>query len=333
MKMQRRKIVLSSTHVDRHKDKIDKQALIKALPDLTGEERLRWLANHRRDLPPLGYISEVNLHEEGNNAYVIGETFPYEERNEVEWDSSLFVEQSAVLYPLIDRHKNEADQFKISLDKNNFTSIKELDKVSGEIAKIFQNDIKLAIHTRKAEVNIPELVITIAKWHFVTQLLKPFATKFLETLGEKSAEGTSNVIRKELKGLGTSVAKSFKIAWANATPKNKGMSLILEFPGGEESPHVYLIIKTNSPELIQKGFTERNFNSVREETENFKKCLDIAEITFVLNENGHYGFRFLITRNGKCVGKKLAFKERDKLCQRIISKNGSMNFSTAAEIE
>lgn len=332
--MKRQKIILSSTHVDKHNDKNDKSVFEKVLPTLTGADRMRWLANHRRDLPPFGYISEVSIQEDGDHAYLVGETFPYEIRKEVDWDTSLFVEESSVLFPFLDKFKGEDDRFKISVDKNSFKSLDDISKVGIEIGKIFEEEITLAVHIRKAITNVPELILTLGTMHYVSKLIRPFTTKYLETLGEKGGEATASMIRKGLKIFGGALAKSFKLVWSKVTPKDKGMSLILEIPGDEFNPHVFLFIKADRPEDIQKGFNEKNVNAVRKITEDFMKYMAVAEITFMLNGKGHFTFRFLITKDGRCVGKKGIFKERDKLAQRIISSNnGITNFSVAGEIK
>lgn len=327
------KIILSSTHIDRHNDKANITMFEKALPTLTGTDRMRWLANHRKDLPPFGYISEVKIQEEGDHAYLVGETFPYEERKEVEWDNTLYIEQSPVLFPFSDKFKGEVDQFKISVDKNNFKSLEDVSKTATEVAKVFKEEIKFAIHTRKSETNVPDLILTLGTMHYVVKIIKPFATKYLEALAEKSGEVTIPVIRKGLKAFGLAVSKLFKLVWEKVTPKDKGMSLILEIPGDEKSPHIFLYIKADKPEDIQKGFTERNFTAVRVATETFMKHLEVAEITFSLNDKGHFGFRYLLTKDGKCVGKKGIFKERDKLGQRLVAQSGGIpQFSIGAEI-
>jgi len=262
--MKRQKIILSSTHVDRHSDKNDKSVFEKILPTLTGSHRMRWLANHRRDLPPFGYISEVAIEEDGNHAYLVGETFPYEIRKEFEWDKNLFIEESSILFPFCDKFDGEIDQFKISVDKNSFKNFDDISKTGFEIGDIFKEDVKLAVHIRKAETNIPELILTLGTMHYVAKLIKPFTTKYLEVLGEKSGEGTASLIRKGLKAFGRAASKSFKLVLEKVTPKDKGMSLILEFPGDDLNPHIFLFVKADRPEDIQKGFNEKNVNSVRE---------------------------------------------------------------------
>jgi len=332
--MKRQKIVLSSTYVDRHNDRADIQVFVQALPGLTGNRRMRWNANHRRDLPPFGYISEVKIEENGNHAYLVGETFPYEERKEVEWDNSLFIEQSSRPFPLLDRFKDEPDHFKIYVDKNNFKSLDDIYRTRTELEAIFKEDIEIGLLARKAENNVPELAITLGKMYVAAQIIKPFATKFLEALAEKAGEATLPFVRKSLKAFGNTVTRSFKLVWEKVTPKDKGMSLILEFPGDENSPHIFLYIKARNPEDIQKAFTEKNFAKVKSETEGFVQVLQVEEITFALNENGHFGFRYLVTRDGATVGKKGVFKDRDKLGQRMVANSGGVpQFSIGAEIK
>lgn len=327
------KVVLASTHVDSHRDRIPRKVLENSLLNVTGERRIRWLMNHRRDIPPMGYISDITLKDDADHTYMLGVTYPYEQRTEIEWDDSLYMEQAVVKYPFIGQEGNETNEFGISLDKNNLTSMDELSAIDAQISEILRQEVRLRLHSRKALENIPELIITIAKCHIAYKLIKPFATKFLEKVGEESAVVATAKARNGLKELGISISKIFNIVWPKTTPKNKGLAFCIEFPGENgKYPHVYLLIKTETSDLITKGFTVKNIESVRNEIERMMKFFDVWEITFELNSNGHYAFRFLITSDGSTVGKKIAFKERDRMYKRIISREEGFGSSSGAAV-
>lgn len=313
------KIILATSKVDKHNDILTKEGMEKSLTSLTGERRLRWLINHRRDLPPLGYISNFSIQEDNSSvSYLIGETFHYDQRQAVEWDNTLIIERSDVMFPFIMRNNIASEKLSISLDKSNFPSLRDLEKVKSDIYKLLNGEVNLELHGRKALINVPEIVIQIAQYYPIYLILKPILLKgiekFSETIGEKLAEDSYATIKKKLKAFAGNMVRVANLIRANTVPQNKRLVTIFEIPG---KPQIHLIIRSDDPTLISKGLTEKNVAKVGAEIEKFSTYFDIEEITFILNEKGHWGFGFLVTEEGATVGKRTYFKERDKLYNSI----------------
>lgn len=60
-----KKTILRSTTVDNHGDYVGLEQLQDYVNAVNGNLKLRYLANHRRDLPPLGYLDNAEIMQAG----------------------------------------------------------------------------------------------------------------------------------------------------------------------------------------------------------------------------------------------------------------------------
>ena len=63
-------------------------------------------------------------------------------------------------------------------------------------------------------------------------------------------------------------------------------------------------------------------SNVLNEIDNLKKNVDIAKVQFILSNKGKWKFNYLLTADGKSIGKKSTIKKREKRNE-IILKNAS----------
>ncbi len=304
------KIIMSSSRKDKHGDIMSKQLLEKAVEDINSKHKLRWTIDHKRELPPLGRIDNAELLDKDDHYFLAAEPVKYSNREEISWDNTLIKESFDEPIYFTEIVNTPADEFEISLDKNNFSSFEIYEKLNKDILALSEEKVELAMHGRKAEIPIPEIVLTISKYGVLYLLLKPF----VEKIAEKLAEDTYDETKKRLKQFSNYVAKVVKLTREKALPKKRKLVTIFELHG---TPHIELFARTDDPSLISKGLTEKNLCLVRDEVERLSQFVEIGKIQFVLSENGKWKFNYLLTVKGEAIGKKSIFKTRDQLYKKI----------------
>jgi hypothetical protein len=304
------RIIISSTHVDSHGDIMTKEALEKAVVGINSNRKMKWTIDHKRELPPLGRVDKAELIQKGEYFLLTGQPFKYTVSNDVDWDNTLKIEKfDDVEFTYAEIDNIPAEEFEISLDHSNFTSFEEFEKLNKEIYEL-SNDVKLSMHSRKSEIPVPEIVLTISKYGALYLLLKPF----IEKIGEKLAEDFYDETKKQLKLFKVYLTKVIKLTRQKALPKKRKLITIIEIPG---NPHIELFARSDDAEFVAKAINENNLMLIGAEINRLANFIDIAKIQFVLNDNGRWGFNYLLTTKGEVLGKKKSFKTRDQLYQRI----------------
>lgn len=303
------RIVISSTHIDSHRDMMTKEALEKAVIDINSNRKMRWTLDHKRELPPLGLIDNAELIQKGEHYILTAQPFKYAIRREVEWDNTLQLEAFDEEFIFTEIDNTPAESFQISLDHSNFSSFEEFEKLNRDIYEL-SNDVELSMHGRKSEIPVPEILLTISKYGALYLLLKPF----VEKISEKLAEDFYDETKKQLKAFKSYLIKVVKLTRQKAIPKGKKLVTIIEIPG---MPHIELFARTDDAELISKGLTEKNLVAVGQEINRLSQFIEIGKIQFVLSDKGRWKFNYLLTMKGETIGKKSSFRTRDQLYKKI----------------
>lgn len=286
-----------------------KEALEHATISINSSRKMRWTIDHKRELPPLGRIDNAELIQKGEYYLLTAEPLKYSQRTEVDWDDTLHREAFDEEFMFTEIETEPAEKFEVSLDSTNFPSDEVFEKLNSAIYKI-SNEVELSMHGRKSEIPVPEIVMTISKYGVLYLLLKPF----VEKIGEKIAEDLYDETKKQLKSFKDYVSKVIRLTRDKAIPRNKKLVTVFEIPG---TPHIELFARTDDPELISKGLTEKNLQFVKEEILKLSSFVEIGKIQFVLNDKGRWKFNYLLTLKGETIGKKSIFKTRDQLYQKI----------------
>lgn len=304
-----KKVIISSATVDLHGDFTPIETLQQSLIQLNGVKKMRYLVNHRRDIPPIGYFDNGEINEINKVHHLMMEPIVFQNRSQISWDSKLLLEDGGQIISFM--KKKHSSSFQISVDKNNFSNINALQETEQKLKEINEENVILEQNIRKSLIPDPQIVLTLAS---LFTLLKPLLSK----IGEKFAEDLADDLYKSSKSKYNSfiskVVDSVGVLRKNIIPKNKVLHTIFEIPG---TPYIELHIKSDDVNRVEKGLRPSNLLKVYKKITSLQSKLNISEIHFVLNSKNNWDFSYLITEEGKVIGTKASFKKRDKLIERI----------------
>ncbi|MDV3674249.1 hypothetical protein CMU30_06885 [Elizabethkingia anophelis] len=303
------KFIIRSATIDHHGDYTSLNVLENTLIQLNGEEKIRYLVNHRRDIPPVGYFDNGEIKEVNSVHHLFMEPIAFQNRTSISWDSTLLSEDGGKYISFIKKEYN--DLFQISVDKNNFSNTDVLNEIGRKLNDINEGEIVLELGMRKSLLPDPQIVFTLASFY---SLLKPLLSKMGEKFAEEIADDLYKTSKSNFKKIINKVLESARILRKDMIPKNKILHTIFEIPG---MPYIELHVKSDEVNRIEKGLRPSNLLKVHKKVASLQRQLNIGEIHFVLNAKDNWDLSYLITEEGKIIGTKTAFNKRDKLFERI----------------
>jgi hypothetical protein len=310
------KVIIRSATIDLHGDLTTVEMLQDYANAVNGSLKMRYLANHRRDIPPIGYFDEAEIQYVDGVHHVWVLPVEYVERGTVAWDDSLVIAGKSTAIHLISRNSEKpGENITISVDKNNFQSLNELNKTGGLIHHTFEGKVALQLDMRKELYPDPRIVITLAPYVMILYpLVKPFLVKMGEKIAEDIAEDLYKKMKSGAKDLLGRLSSSVRSTRKNMVPADKTMLTIFEIPW---EPYIELHILSDDSTKVEKGLQPEKLAVVHQKTLDLQRYVDIAEIYFVLDSKNKWQFSYLLTTDGKAIGTKRAFKIRDELVNRI----------------
>nr|WP_121269851.1 hypothetical protein [Pedobacter schmidteae] len=322
------KVIVRSSTIDRHGDQTPLELMEKYVESVNGVLKMRYLANHRRDIPPIGYFDNGEIIKKEDIYHAVVEPISFTNRKPVDWDANFIIEDCNSSVSFIKRTEDNVQETRISLDKNNFNSFDSFNETGLNLHNLYRGSVILEANTRKAFLPDPQVVITLAKYYFIFYpLLKPI----LKRIGEKMADEISDYIydnsKEVAKKLINNLVDTVKLIRKDTIPKNKTLLTIFEIPG---DPYIELHIKSDDSSKIVKALTSNKLSKVHTQIRDLQENIDISEIYFVLNEKNKWQFSYLISKTGQILGTKSAFEKRDKLVNRI-NLSPTKAFSVGAE--
>ncbi|STD05126.1 hypothetical protein [Elizabethkingia anophelis] len=303
------KFIIRSATIDHHGDYTSLNVLENTLIQLNGEEKIRYLVNHRRDIPPVGYFDNAEIKEVNSVHHLFMEPIAFQNRTSISWDSNLLSEDGGKQISFIKKECNNL--FQISVDKNNFSNSNVLNETEDKLNEINEGEIVLELSMRKSIIPDPQVVITFATFY---SFLKPLLSKMGEKFAEDISDDLYKTSKSNFKKIISKILESVRILRKDMIPKNKILHTIFEIPG---IPYIELHVKSDEVNKIEKGLRPSNLLKVHKKVISLQRQLNISEIHFVLNSKDNWDLSYLITMEGKIIGTKAAFKKRDKLFERI----------------
>jgi hypothetical protein len=307
-----KRIVLSSNHRDRQGDVMAKEALEDAVVQINGDLKLPWTVEHKRYLPPIGRIVNALIVENGDHILLTAETENFSVREELDWNSALYIERFNEPAPFI-LDNAPVDKTTVSLDRSNFQSVEEYKAIIQEISQL-DDEVKVSSFMRKSLIPYPEIVIKVAEIWGLAHVLKPFADKFGEKIAEKFAEDVYDGGKEQLKKFLNYVLGIVKVTRGRLIPKTRTTVFVFQVPG---TPFVELIVDDPDPLLLAKGLSQEELNKVKEVIETFNLRYPVTKIQFILDNSGKWKLTFLLTATGNVIGDKAVFKARDLLVSEV----------------
>jgi hypothetical protein len=306
--------VISSSHRDSHGFVMTKEALEKMVLGINSDKRVRLGVDHRRDFPPKGRLENATLLEKDGFFYVEADFRSYENSAKVDWDETLMVEFFETPFTFIEIDDDIPESYSIFIDPQNFTSFEAAERFANELMSKKEIDLSVDFMGRKSAIPDPEIVFKLAGSALFYHILKPVAKK----IGEKIADEIADKAFEELKKLTKVISTTLKNAFTNLIPKNRPVTTVFELPG---KPHIELVARTRDQKVVLKGLTEKRLAKIKDQIEYLNNHVKIAKVQFILSPKGNWQFNYLLTEDGKSIGKKEAFAKRDKKLELMPKKN------------
>ena len=306
--------IITSTCIDRHGDRMTLEALERMVEYINNPNiKIRFGVDHRPDFPPKGIVCNATLVNKDGYFIVEADFCAFKESKVAEWDETLVIESFSNPFTFIEVESTPANVVSISTDPCNFVTEEDYKKFLDEIKKSVDMEVEMHETIRKSELPIPEITFTLTGSVLAYQLLKPT----LKKVGEKIADKISDKIIEDGAKAFILIEAALKEVFYRLLPKIRPVTVIFNYPG---EPHIQLIAKTRNSRLLLKALTK--LSNVFKEIENLKKNVDIAKIQFILDNKGKWSFNYLLTADGKSIGKKSAIAKREKRNE-IILKNAN----------
>lgn len=308
------KIVLTSSSMDSHGITISREMLLDAVVSVNAPYKMRYLVNHKREYPLLGFLDDAELIRKDEVDLVVAQPIFYTSQESVTWDENLLLERPIYPVKLKMRGENVAS-FVVTLDPNNFKTTQDYFRTVSDIQNATSEVLKVKTDMRKNQIPEPRLIISLAAYYTV---LHPFVKPFLKKMGEKMAEDFGADIyegtKENLKMLAANIRHVVTLTRKNTIPQNKTLMVIFEIPG---MPYIELHARTDNADLIATGLSPYQLAKMHIRLNQLGQNVEIAEAHFNLTERGSWIFTYLLTPEGIQIGTKTIFKKRDKLIRRI----------------
>lgn len=310
------KAILRSSSVDLHGDLTLHSELNKFVESINSGEKMRYLVNHRTDLPPVGYFDHAELIEKDHIYHAIAEPIGFVNRVIADFDGDLIIEDAGMKMTYTKRGDEINEEICVAVDKNNFIDLNALQFVGQKLNALAGDSMKLELNMRKSYLPDPQVVYTLAKYYLVIYpLLSPFLKKIGEKLAEDLAADTYKATKKKASSLISKLVESTKIIRSRMVPRDKVLSTIFVIPG---STYIELHLKSDDSNQIAEALKPAKLFKVHEKILHFQALMGVSEIYFKFNAKKKWEFIYLINDSGQVLGTKAAFSNRDKLMQRIM---------------
>ena len=304
------RVVMSTTHLDKHGTIMTKEALESALKFINGDRKPRLGLEHNQTFPPLGRINNGEVFQGKDGEYYLladQEYFDKVERikllNGLELFRHSFSEEN---YPFAECDFKSIDKIEILYDPANIENYRKGQSFIQDLKKGSKIEFNGAEFMRKSEIPDPEIIIRL------TEILGIALGIGLRKIPEKLGEAIGNDLVEVYKLLKKTIKKSI----SELIPKTKPIHFIVEIP--IEQSLVELIVTTRNPDVAINAYKEGVLSQLKQEIEISIKTFNAEKVQYFLNEDNEWELNYLLTKDGKVIGTKKSFKKRDDFFQEMV---------------
>jgi hypothetical protein len=127
----------------------------------------------------------------------------------------------------------------------------------------------------------------------------------------------AEVIEPEVKNFLQVMIAAVKRMALLAVPKYRPVTYVLQVHG---NPNLEFVARSRDADAVIKAFAERDAPNLRGHVDSLNKQFQPEMIQFRLLENGNWAFSYLVTKNGKVIGSRMALDHRAVVLQDMASK-------------
>ena len=286
------KSIISSTHIDRHGDRVAKQVLESHVARIKGAHAIPVTLNHDVTLPPAGKLIDAWIEPTADGEYLLNALEEhFEGGHEVTLPDGVRLWQQTSdrdNRPFVKSAIGPQEKATIAYDLRSFAS-EELR--AAFLAQLpLTSDFTIQPQVRKSLTPELSLFITLGA-SFATLL----AAKTLYKAADKIAEDVSTDLARLY-----SVLRAAAIGLARFSIRGRRrVTYVFTVPG---DPTIEFVARTDSADLLLAAIAADELRSSIARAEEMSRVLRAAKIQFLLDDDSVWRFNYLLTETGGVVG-------------------------------
>ncbi|MGB8509564.1 MAG: TIR domain-containing protein [Pyrinomonadaceae bacterium] len=317
------KVVLATTHIDRHFMKITKEALEDAAEELNAGRRLPATIEHDLTLPPFGKTLKawVEPREDGEHQLIVErEIFDDLLWAELDDGVKLFKQESKTdKYPFVDRYSEMTEDVFLAYDWVNFDSKEDIKSFINDVKDQSQVEFKTDIFGRKSLIPDPEFIIGIAKVIGAYLITKNVLSKVGDKVLELAAEDIAKFYTFSKAVIGS--------AMRYARPKGRPITYVFVARG---NPTLEFIARSSNADLVISAISLEKLEAALSEANFYYSALGAVKIQYLLSSEGKWEFNYLLTGTGAVIGTEKSLSRRAERFELLIQQ---LNANTGSDQE
>jgi hypothetical protein len=309
--------VMSTTHVDRHGDRMIIGALKSGAKQINSPRKPKLTINHDQALPPSGVITNayVEKRADGFHQLVATQRFYNKQRLVKMPDGSPglleYFDDISFVFSEVDY--KEFDGYELSVDVHCFESRQDADDFITSVRRDSPIEFKVGHFARKSFLNDPQLIFTLgskAVHALLDNPYKPAAIAAGGIVAKKVLEKVGDRMGDDLSGVYTWLSKSMVAGVKWMHPKNRMVTYILQVPG---AINLELIVRTNDVAIAIEATGADKFAQGKGVIDSVLQGYNPAKLSLLYNvETKLWEFNFMLSRDGQTLSSLKAIVARNK---------------------
>jgi hypothetical protein len=303
----RQVVVGSTTHIDRHNERMTLQALESMARQINSERKPILTVEHDTTLPPIGKMLRAWIEpmEDGEFKLLIEQEIFEKEEHIILVDGSqgLMRESETDNSPFVRKAKNIPETLILRADLANFASLNDYQAFLTEVKDANLTSFVSEEMGRKSFIPDPELVITIGKGLLTYFVAKKIIDTFGGKISDKLSDEVSNDIAEFYVWVKTVALKYTKYV----VPKNRPMTYVFSIP---ITPHIELAARSSDASEITAAIMLDNLEEPLRQAQEYRDKLGAERVQFLLDEDGEWKLNYMLTDKGQVIGTKKSFSRK-----------------------
>ena len=311
--MSKHTLIIATGHVDKHNCILTEDALQEMADQLNGEYKGRVGVEHDQTVPPLGWLDSAHTAPHEGTIAVYATARRFDARRAVELpDGSQAIEEystdSTFRFVLHDGRRTE--DVLVETDPVGFADFSEQEAFEASLPKPDDLDVRTSGYMRKALINDPEVIISLAQTLGIVYLLSVGAKGFAESFGQEMGKDAA----KQLTSLLSFLRDAIVNFHSRMTDHGKPVTYIVRIDG---DPQIELVARSDDADVICKAFCDPSFGGLYDYTVKLNEAFNVDAVQFLLSDDGRWKFNYLLTKSGTAIGTKAAYDRRTVLLNNL----------------
>ena len=310
--------IIATTHIDRHGDKIEKEALETLVQAInTQESAIAVSVEHDGLVMPIGKVLKGNLVQLPDGEFAVTtvqEIFDVHSITPKNSDETFYMAGSEQDYrPFADFKIENTDRLTVSFEPNNFTQ-KDFTEIKNFL---LEEDVEIELEVRKSLIPDPEIVFHLIEGTFICLIGK----KVVENLADDIAADISSCYR---------IIKNTILKFAHySIPANRPKTYRLREQGEYMRE---LAVRTSDPnvvfEALQPDKLEKIDTLIKGTLGQFNVSPAKVQLLYDAGDK-EWKLNYLLTTSGQAIGTEKCYKRTRDLFNSLGHEDGSANVSIA----